>query len=54
MKKNYSEHKEQLQDIDIKFLEIPALNNSEHVPIHVNHDHFLWKEVKIRVLSNQF
>jgi len=38
---NYSEYKELLQEIDIEFLEIPALNNGEHVPIHVNHNHFL-------------
>jgi hypothetical protein len=41
MKINCREYKELLQDIDIEFLEIPALNNSEHVPIHVNHNNFL-------------
>ena len=54
MKINYSEYKELLQDIDIEFLEVPALNNNEHVPTHINHYHFLWKEVIIRLLSNHF
>jgi hypothetical protein len=37
MKINYGDYKELLQDIDTEFLEIPALNDREHVPIHVNH-----------------
>jgi len=41
MKINYNEYEELLQDVDIEFLEIPTLNNSERVPIHVNHNHFL-------------